>query len=61
LIADDRQIEKKDKNSNEPVQFYQQGYRQPSEIVVNQIYRDRIVGYIAIPKRATTRLASGRP
>lgn len=51
LIADDRRIEKKDKNTNEPVQFYQQGNRVPTEIVVNQIYKDRIVGYISTPKQ----------
>ncbi|MBI2819895.1 MAG: hypothetical protein HYX73_07940 [Acidobacteria bacterium] len=51
LIADDRRIEKKDKNTNEPVQFYQQGNRVPTEIVVNQIYKDRIVGYISMPKQ----------
>jgi len=50
LIADDRRIEKKDKNTNEPVQFYLEGYRIPTEIVVNQIAKDRIVGYIAVPK-----------
>ena len=51
LISDDRQIEKKDKTANEPVQFYQQGKRIPTEIVVNQIYKDRIVGYISTPKQ----------
>jgi len=51
LLADDKTIEKKDKNTNEPVQFYQQGYRIPSEVVVNQISKDRIVGYISVPKQ----------
>jgi hypothetical protein len=55
LIADDRTVEKKDKTSNEPVQFYQDGYRQPTEIVVNQIYKDRIVGYVSVPKQQTER------
>jgi DNA repair exonuclease SbcCD ATPase subunit len=55
LIADDRTIEKKDRTSNEPVQFYQDGYRQPTEIVVNQIYKDRIVGYISVPKQHESR------
>ena len=50
LLSDDKTIEKKDKNTNEPVQFYQQGHRIPSEIVVNQIFKDRIVGYISVPK-----------
>jgi chromosome segregation ATPase len=50
LTADDRTIEKKDKNVFEPVQFYQVGYRQPTEIVVQQIFKDRITGYISAPK-----------
>ena len=50
LIADDRTIEKKDKTVFEPVQFYQQGYRQATEIVVQQIFKDRITGYVSSPK-----------
>lgn len=50
LIADDKTIEKKDKNVFEPVQFYQQGFRQATEIVVQQISKDRVVGYISAPK-----------
>ena len=59
LVADDRTIEKKDKTVNEPVQFYQDGYRQPTEIVVNQIYKDRIVGYVSVPKQKEARSAAG--
>ena len=55
LVADDRRIEKKDKTANEPVQFYRVGNRVPTEIVVNQIYKDRIVGYISTPKQKTAR------
>lgn len=50
LIADDRNIEKKDKTVFEPVQFYQAGSRMATEIVVNQIYKDRVVGYVSAPK-----------
>ena len=50
LIADDKTVEKKDKNVFEPVQFYQQGYRQATEIVVQQIFKDRITGYVSSPK-----------
>ena len=57
LIADDRAIEKKDKTANEPVQFYQEGYRQPTEIVVNQIFKDRIVGYVSFPMQRESRRA----
>lgn len=57
LLADDRRVEKKDKNVNEPVQFYQEGYRTPTEIVVNQIEKDHIVGYIAVPKVGATQVS----
>jgi chromosome segregation ATPase len=50
VIADDRRVEKKDKYINEPVQFYVGGMRQPYEIVVNQVNKDRVVGYLAAPK-----------
>ena len=55
LRVDDKAMEKKDRTVSEPVQFYQQGYRMPSEIVVNQIYKDRIVGYISTPKKKEDR------
>jgi DNA repair exonuclease SbcCD ATPase subunit len=50
LWADDKRIEKKDKTLLEPVQFYVQGTRLPYELVVNQIVKNRIVGYLSSPK-----------
>ena len=50
LTADDKTFEKKDKNPFEPVQFYLQGQRQATEIVVQKIMKDRITGYISAPK-----------
>jgi hypothetical protein len=50
VYADDKKTEKKDKNINEPVQFYVAKARIPYEIVVNQVARDRIVGYLSTPK-----------
>jgi hypothetical protein len=50
VMADDKRIEKKDKTVNEPVQLYVGGARQPYEIVVNQVKKDTIVGYVAVPK-----------
>ena len=55
LTVDDKNMEKKDKTVFEPVQFYQQGYAMPAEIVVNQIYKDRIVGYLSTPKKKDNR------
>lgn len=55
LIADDKRVEKKDKNLNEPVQFYVSKARQPYEIVINEVKKDQIVGYLATPKVQTSR------
>jgi hypothetical protein len=50
VVADDKTVEKKDKNVNEPLQFYVARARQPYEIVVNEVKKDQIVGYLATPK-----------
>ena len=50
VMADDKLTEKKDKNVNEPIQFYSSKARQPYEIVVNQVQKDLIVGYLSTPK-----------
>jgi chromosome segregation ATPase len=58
LWADDKRIEKKNKTLLEPVQFYVIGSRQPCELVVNRISKDRIVGYLATPKVQQPRRAA---
>ncbi len=55
LIADDKKVEKKDKNINEPLQFYVAKARTPYEVVVNEVRKDQIIGYLATPKVQTTR------
>ena len=51
VIADDRKIEKRDKTANEPVQFYVLSKaRQPYELVVNEVTKDAVKGYLAVPK-----------
>jgi len=55
VLADDKRVEKKDKTVNEPVQFFSARARVPYEIVVNEVKRDRIVGYLATPKMQDTR------
>jgi chromosome segregation ATPase len=50
VFADDKRTEKKDKNINEPVQFYVAKARQPYELVVNEVGKDTIKGYLATPK-----------
>jgi hypothetical protein len=48
-------VEKKDRNINEPIQFYTAKARQPYEIVVNEVKKDQIVGYLSTPKVQTVR------
>ncbi|HEY2015725.1 MAG TPA: hypothetical protein VGH38_19615 [Bryobacteraceae bacterium] len=55
VMADDKLTEKRDKNINEPVQFYTSKAKQPYELVVNQVQKDLIVGYLATPKEQATR------
>ena len=50
VLADDRRVEKKDKTIDEPVQLYVGGNLQPYEIVVNQVKKDQVSGYLATPK-----------
>ena len=55
VMADDKLTEKKDKNINEPVQFYTSKAKQPYELVVNTVRKDLIIGYLATPKVQSTR------
>jgi cell division protein FtsB len=52
VVADDKTIEKKDKTSGEPVQFYVKGTSRmaPYEIVVFDVGKNQITGYLATPK-----------
>jgi hypothetical protein len=50
VLADDKTVEKRDKTINEPVQLYVSGNQQPYEIVVNEIKKNEVVGYLATPK-----------
>lgn len=55
ILADDKRVEKKDKTINEPVQLYLAGDRQPYEVVVNEVSKDEVSGYLATPKVKTAR------
>jgi chromosome segregation ATPase len=55
VLADDKMVEKKDKGINEPLQFYVAKSKLPYELVVNEVGKDQITGYLATPKDATPR------
>lgn len=53
VSADDRNIEKKDKGLDEPVQFYTGKDPVLYEIVVNNIQKNMVSGYLSTPKNAS--------
>jgi DNA repair exonuclease SbcCD ATPase subunit len=57
VSADDRNIEKKDKNLDEPVQFYTGKDPVLFELVVNNIEKNKVSGYLSMPKNAPQGMA----
>ena len=58
LYVDDMRLEKKNRSVNEPIYFYTRGARAALELVVNQVGKDKVVGYLSVPKAVATQ-ASG--
>jgi hypothetical protein len=50
IFVDDQRHDKKSMVANEPLYFFQSGARSPLEFVVNQVGKDKIVGYLSVPK-----------
>ena len=50
LMVDDRNLSQKHVNLFQPVMYYQSDMQQPVEIVINQIDKDHIHGYVSAPK-----------
>lgn len=55
VMADDKLVEKRDKTVNEPVQLYRSGARIPYEIVINEVKKNEVAGYLATPKVSMAR------
>ena len=58
VVADDKSIEKKDRNVDEPMQFYVSGVHTPYEIVVFGVTKDHATGYLSTPKDTTAAAAA---
>jgi hypothetical protein len=58
LVVDDARIEKKNLAIDEPIFFHQGNDRRPLELVVNSVAKDKVTGYISVPKTAGTQSAS---
>jgi hypothetical protein len=59
LVAGDKRTEKKEKTVNEPLQFFVNKARLPFELVVNEVQKDYIIGYLSTPKELVTRSELG--
>jgi len=58
LYVDDMRLEKKNRAIDEPIYFYTRGTRAPLEFVVNQIGKDKVVGYMSVPKTPPTQASA---
>jgi hypothetical protein len=58
LVVDDSRIEKKNLPVDEPIFFHQGNDRRPLELVVNSVAKDKVTGYISVPKAAGAQSAS---
>lgn len=51
-MSDDKMLEKKNRQVDEPLQFYSGKQPMLFEIVVNQVEKNQISGYLSTPKNA---------
>ena len=60
MLVDDRQLTKKSVNLYEPVVFYPPDSTQALQLVVNQIGKDEVHGYVSEPKYKRSELAASK-
>jgi transcriptional regulator with PAS, ATPase and Fis domain len=58
LLVDDKSLTKKHVNLYEPATFYSADSEQPVQLVINQISKDHIHGYVSAPKYGRGELAA---
>jgi hypothetical protein len=61
VTADDRVIEKKDRNMNEPIQFYSGRDHMLFELVVWTVDKNKVTGYLSTPKGAPVPVTASAP
>jgi hypothetical protein len=49
-MADDHVIEKKDRGAAEPLQFYTGRNRQLYEVVIFEVEKNKVTGYLSTPR-----------
>jgi hypothetical protein len=50
VVLDDKRTEKRNRGINEPIFLYAHGTHRPMEIVINQVEKNKIAGYLSVPK-----------
>lgn len=58
MMVDDRNLSQKHVNLYQPVMFYTPDSPQPVEIVINEVSKDHIHGYVSAPKYRKSELAA---
>lgn len=58
LMVDDRNLSQKHVNIFQPVTFYASDSQQPLEVVINDVTKNHIHGYVSAPKYSQAELAS---
>jgi chromosome segregation ATPase len=61
VTSDDKTIEKKDRNVNEPIQFYTGRDHMLYELVVWTLDKNKATGYVSTPKNAPTPVTASSP
>jgi len=58
LYIDDRVMEQKQVYVNRPVTFYAGRNRMLYEVVINEVRKDQMLGYVSTPKAGTTAVSA---
>jgi hypothetical protein len=60
LLVDDKNFEKANRSVDEPIYFYTHEYQVALEMVINQVGKNKVSGYLSVPKSAApAQTASG--
>ena len=57
MLVDDHQLSKKNVDLYEPIWLHQGDMPQPVQLVVNQINKDHVHGYLSVPRYKESELA----
>jgi hypothetical protein len=58
LVVDDKRTEMRNRTVDEPIFFYTHQSQQPIEIVIDQVEKNKVTGYVSVPKLAQQASAS---